>query len=107
MLLLVLVTITSMDPARSRGFMVKVESAVPADPAVGGSQALKGRLGRPGEGTLLRSELREEVDDFIHGKYCVVMIFIHCLPGITCYFEHGAQQGAWSTTAARKMRMQR
>jgi hypothetical protein len=98
---------TGLDPARTRGLVVEVETAVSADTAVGGSHALKWRLGRPGEGTLIGSELREKADDFIHGKYWVIMIFIHSLPGTSCYFEDGARLDAWSTGAERKMRMQR
>jgi len=57
--------------------VVEVETTVSADAAVGGSHALKRRLRRPGEGTLLRSEARQELDDFIHGKQWVIMIVVH------------------------------
>ena len=62
------VTVTCLDPSRTRSLAVKVETAVSSHAAVGGSHALKRWLRRPGKRTLLRSEPRQEQDNFIHGK---------------------------------------
>ena len=66
--LLLLVTVAGLDPARTRRLVVEVETAISTDAAVGCSHAFKRRLGRPGKGTLLGSEVRQELDDFIRGK---------------------------------------
>ena len=66
--LLLLVTVTGLDPAGTRRLEVEVETAVSADAAVGCSHASKRWLRRPGKRTLFGSELLQELDDFIHRK---------------------------------------
>ena len=66
--LLLLVTVAGLDPTGTRRLVVEVETAVSADAAVGCSHAFKRWLGRPGKGTLLGSEVRQELDDFIRSK---------------------------------------
>jgi hypothetical protein len=61
-------TMPGLEPASSPGFMVEVKTAASPHTAIGRSQALERRLGRPGEGTLLRGELRQEMDDLVNGK---------------------------------------
>jgi len=61
-------TVAGLDPSSARGLVVEVETTVSADAAVAGSRTFKGWLGRPGEGTLLWREVRQELDDFIHSK---------------------------------------
>jgi hypothetical protein len=61
-------TVTGLGPASARGLVVEVETTVSTDAAVGGSHAFKRWLGRPGKGTLLRSEVRKELDEFIDRK---------------------------------------
>jgi hypothetical protein len=61
-------TVTGLDPSRARGLVVEVEATVSTDAAVGCARACKRWLGRPGKGTLFGSEVRQELDDFIHGK---------------------------------------
>jgi hypothetical protein len=89
-LLLLLITVASTDPASARGLVVEVKTTVSPHAAVGGSQACKRRLGRPGERTLLRSEAGQELDDFIHCKYFVIMIVVHRETKTSCYLEDGA-----------------
>jgi len=66
--LLPLMTVTGLDPSAARGLVVEAETTVSAQAAVACSHASKRWLGRPGEGTLLRREVRQELDDFIHRK---------------------------------------
>ena len=67
-LLLLLVTVAGLDPARARRLVVEVETAVSTDAAVGCTHAFKRWLGRPGKRTLFGSEVRQELDDFIRSK---------------------------------------
>jgi hypothetical protein len=66
--LFLLVTVTGLSPPGTRGLVVEVKTTVSAQAAVGGSHAFKRWLGSPGEGTLVWSEMRQELDDFIHSK---------------------------------------
>ena len=52
-LLLPVPTMTGLRPSGTRGFVVKVKTAVSTHAAVACAGALEGRLGRPGEGSLL------------------------------------------------------
>jgi hypothetical protein len=59
--------VAGLDPASAWGFVVEVEAAVATRPAVMRTGALIGRLGRPGERTLVVGEAGEVADDFVDG----------------------------------------
>ena len=71
-----------LDPAGTWGFVVEVEAAVAAWPAVMRSRALIGWLGRPGKRTLVVSEAGEIADDFVDGAAAHKLVAVLSVRGV-------------------------
>jgi|HubBroStandDraft_4_1064222.scaffolds.fasta_scaffold1825860_1 hypothetical protein len=72
---------TGLHPSCARAFTVEVKTTVATQATIARPRALEGRLGRPGEGALLRGKARLLKDDLFHFKQRVSprisMVVVH------------------------------